>query len=81
MTTRQRLPDPRDKVILSLVALLKAERATRAAMEEAILAGVMAPEVLSAMAADPVPAIGADDLVHAEALVRRSTPGPVRFVA
>ena len=49
--------DHQTTLILSLSALLRAERETRFAMEAAIGAGVIDPEVLRAMLSDPVPVI------------------------
>ena len=47
--------DVRDRLILALYAQLKAERQTREAMEWVIRNGGLSPEVLEAMASDPVP--------------------------
>lgn len=81
MASQHRTFDRRDRLILALVALLRAERETRAVMEEAIAGGVLSPQVLAAMAADPVPAITEQDLVDAEAMLRTGPRGPLRFVA
>jgi hypothetical protein len=51
---------------MALCALLRAERETRSAFEEAIAAGEMKPEVLLAILGDPVPVITQDDLNFAE---------------
>lgn len=66
---RRSKPDGRDRLILALCALLKAERQTRAAMEAAIRSGSVSPEVLEAMAADPVPAVTERDLADVERLL------------
>ena len=60
--------DHQKTLILSLSALLRAERETRFAMEAAIGAGVLDPEVLCAMLSDPVPVIAHEDLNYAESL-------------
>lgn len=60
--------DHQNTLILSLSALLRAERETRFAMEAAIGAGVLDPEVLRAMLSDPVPVITHEDLNYAESL-------------
>jgi hypothetical protein len=59
-------PDPRDQLIMALYAELKAERQTREALEAAIRNGVVSPEVLSAMAADPVPVVTSEDIAAIE---------------
>src|SRR5690606_27731734 len=53
--------DVRDRLILALYAQLKAERQTREALEYVIRNGALAPEVLEAIASDPVPVASADD--------------------
>lgn len=58
--------DPRDRLILALYAELKAERATREALEEAIRNGVVSAEVLSAIVSDPVPVVTSDDIAQIE---------------
>ncbi len=58
--------DPRDRLILALYAELKAERATREALEEAIRNGVISAEVLSAIVSDPVPVVTSDDIAQIE---------------
>ena len=58
--------DSRDRLILSLCALLRAERDTRAAFEAVIHSGQLSAEVLTAMLSDPVPAITEQDLLDAE---------------
>lgn len=73
--------DQRDRLIISLSALLRAERETRAAMEAAISAGQMLPEVLSAILSDPVPVVTRFDLDQAEAIAATRYPAKPRQVA
>lgn len=54
--------DQRDRLILALYAQLKAERETRAALEEALANGVVSSEVLQAIISDPIPAITSEDI-------------------
>ena len=61
--------DPRDRLILTLYAELKAERQTREALEEAIRNGAVSPAVLSAIASDPVPVITDRDVADLEAFI------------
>lgn len=58
--------DQRDRLILALYAQLKAERETRAALEEALANGVLSNEVLQAIIADPIPAITSEDVAGIE---------------
>ncbi|NVD41495.1 hypothetical protein HT585_21745 [Ensifer sp. HO-A22] len=58
--------DQRDRLILALYAQLKAERETRAALEEALANGVLSSEVLQAIIADPIPAITSEDIAGIE---------------
>ena len=60
--------DRRDRLIVALCALLRAERQTRAAFEAVLAAGSLSRETLSAILADPVPVITQDDLAQAEKL-------------
>lgn len=60
--------DRRDRLIVALCALLRAERQTRAAFEAVLAAGSLSPETLSAILSDPVPVITQDDLAQAEKL-------------
>jgi hypothetical protein len=62
--------DRRDRLIVALCALLRAERQTRAAFEAVVAAGSLSRETLSAILADPVPVITQDDLAQAERLAR-----------
>jgi len=56
----RRHPDPRDRLIIALYAQLEAERQTRETLRWAIRHGALKPEVLEAIAGDPVPAAGED---------------------
>jgi alkylhydroperoxidase/carboxymuconolactone decarboxylase family protein YurZ len=69
--TEELTMDSRDRLIIALAALLRAERETRAAFEAAIDDGV-SREVLAAIIADPVPVITQVDIVAAEMLVESS---------
>ncbi|WP_245582393.1 hypothetical protein [Neorhizobium lilium] len=71
--------DVRDRLILALYAQLKAERQTREALEYVIRNGGLAPEVLEAIASDPIPVAAAEDVAAVEKVValdrrRRATP-------
>ncbi|WP_077959800.1 hypothetical protein [Ensifer adhaerens] len=79
-TTRQRGErkpspdfDPRDRLILALYAELKAERETRAALEDAIAQGVVSPEILRAIISDPVPVVTQEDIVRIERVLALDT--------
>ena len=61
--------DTRDRLILALYAQLKAERETREALEDAICNGALSPEVLQAIASDPVPVASADDVRAVEKII------------
>ncbi|WP_432704710.1 hypothetical protein [Ensifer sesbaniae] len=72
-TTRQRDKrsssphfDPRDRLILALYAELKAERETRAALEDALAHGVLSTDVLQAIISDPIPVVTGEDIAHIE---------------
>ncbi|NTE87167.1 hypothetical protein [Agrobacterium rubi] len=54
--------DVRDRLILALHAQLRAERETREAMEWVIHNGGLSPEVLEAMASDPIPVVTSQDM-------------------
>jgi len=60
--------DRRDRLIIALCALLRAERQTRAAFEAVLAAGNISRETLTAILSDPVPVITQDDLLQAEKL-------------
>jgi hypothetical protein len=70
MTAKQdfHIMDDRDRLILALSALLRAERETRYSYEACIAAGVLDSEILQAIIADPVPIITQDDINYAEAM-------------
>ncbi len=61
--------DVRDRLIVALYAQLKAERETREAMEWVIHNGGLSPEVLEAMASDPVPVLAEDDVPAIERIL------------
>jgi hypothetical protein len=61
--------DVRDRLILALYAQLKAERQTREALEYVIRNGALAPEVLEAMAGDPIPAAATEDVAAVEKII------------
>ncbi|MCK8778880.1 hypothetical protein M0654_02680 [Rhizobium sp. NTR19] len=61
--------DVRDRLILALYAQLKAERQTREALEYVIREGALAPEVLEAIAGDPVPVAAAEDVAAVEKVI------------
>jgi hypothetical protein len=62
--------DHRDRLIIALCALLRAERQTREAFEAVLAAGNLSRETLSAILLDPVPVITQHDLAQAEELAR-----------
>lgn len=61
--------DARDRLILALYAQLKAERDTREALEHVIRNGAISPEVLEAIASDPVPVAAEADIAAVERVV------------
>tara|TARA_R110002020_G_scaffold50864_4_gene144174 strand:+ start:14799 stop:15071 length:273 start_codon:yes stop_codon:yes gene_type:complete len=61
--------DVRDRLILALYAQLKAERQTREALEYVIRNGALSPEVLAAVAGDPVPVTSSEDVAAVENVV------------
>ncbi|WP_438751925.1 hypothetical protein [Pararhizobium sp. O133] len=65
--------DHRDRLILALYAQLRAERETREALEWAIENDAISPEVLQAMASDPVPVITSEDVAALERLLARDS--------
>ena len=67
--------DHRDRLILALYAQLRAERETREALEWAIENDALSPQVLQAMASDPVPVITSEDVAALERLLARDTNG------
>ena len=58
--------DHRDRLIMALSSLLRAERETRNAFETCIAAGVLDLETLQAIISDPIPVITREDLNYAE---------------
>jgi len=71
--------DVRDRLILALYAQLKAERQTREAMEWVIRNGGLSPEVLEAMASDPVPVLAEDDVPAIERILSGGRRGEASF--
>jgi len=67
--------DVRDRLILALYAQLKAERQTREAMEWVIRNGGLSPEVLEAMASDPVPVLTEADVPAIERILANGRHG------
>ena len=67
--------DGRDRLILALYAQLRAERETREAMEWVIHNGGLSPEVLEAMASDPIPVVTADDIAAVDESLERLRSG------
>lgn len=58
--------DGKDKLILALAALLRAERETRGAVMEVLADGDLSRETLLAMLSDPVPVVTQEDVAFAE---------------
>lgn len=77
LSTQESTFDRRDRLILALVAQLRAERQTREALESTIRNGNLSREVLTAMVGDPVPVITSEDVAEAERFLDRSQPGAV----
>lgn len=71
MDIQDHQPDIRDRLIVALYAQLKAERDTREAMEWVARHGGLSPDVLEAMASDPVPVISKDDVIAVERIIDR----------
>lgn len=74
--------DHRDRLILALSALIRAERETRNAWDSAIAADALPQEIIDAVGNDPRRLIGNDDLELAEAFVSPSaarTQAAARF--
>jgi hypothetical protein len=61
--------DVRDRLILALYAQLRAERQTREALEYVIQNGALSPEVLQAIASDPIPVESPEDVAAVEKVV------------
>ena len=68
-------PDPRDRLIAALFAQLRAERETREALAWAIRSGTTSPEVLEALAGDPVPVALAEDVAAIERILAINDTG------
>ena len=66
MTEHVRKMDPRDRLLAALFAQLRSERETRDALAWAIRSGATSPEVLEALAGDPVPVALAEDVTALE---------------
>ena len=64
--------DHRDRLILALSALIRAEREDRNAWDSALAANALAPEIIDAIGSDPKRLIGHEDLELAEAFVSPS---------
>ena len=69
MADNMRKIDPRDRLIAALFAQLRSERETREAMAWAIRSGTTSPEVLEALAGDPVPVAVAEDVSALERIL------------
>lgn len=67
--TRQETFDPRDRLIVALYAQLKAERETRETLEWVIRNGSLSPDVLEAIASDPVPVVSSEDVASIEKII------------
>ncbi|NGO65989.1 hypothetical protein G6N76_20195 [Rhizobium daejeonense] len=70
--------DTRDRLILALASLLKAERETRSLVIEALEDGSITREVLLAMLSDPVPVVTTADLAFSERRADTSVSGRKR---
>jgi hypothetical protein len=62
-------PDPRDRLIISLYAQLKAERETRETLEWVLRNGGLSSEVLEAIAGDRVPVVTSEEIAAVERIV------------
>ncbi|OYR17301.1 hypothetical protein CEV32_4034 [Brucella rhizosphaerae] len=70
MEALMRNVDRKDRLILALAALLRAERETRGALESALQNETVSIETLRAILSDPVPVITEDDISFAEDFAR-----------
>jgi hypothetical protein len=61
--------DVRDRLIVALYAELRAERETRETLEWVIRNGGLSPDVLEAIAGDPVPVVTSDDVAAVEKII------------
>ncbi|MHB2264227.1 hypothetical protein [Aliihoeflea sp. PC F10.4] len=71
--------DHRDRLILALSALVRAEREVKSAWEDAIAANEISPAIIEAVGNDPRRLIDQDDIELAEAFVapsRMEAPRP-----
>lgn len=68
--------DVRDRLILALYAQLRAERETREAMEWVGRNGGLSPEVLEAMASDPIPVVTAEDIRLVDSTIENGLSAP-----
>jgi hypothetical protein len=75
MAAQMSKTDPKDRLIAALFAQLRAERETREALTWAIRSGVTSPEVLEALAGDPVPVATAEDVAALERLLALDDAG------
>jgi hypothetical protein len=71
--------DRKDRLILALAALLRAERETRGALEAALQNESVKIETLRAILADPVPVITEDDILVAEEFAQSRQLPPFHF--
>lgn len=71
--------DHRDRLILALSALLGAEREAREALEEAIAARALGPELLQSLMGDPGRGLSQDDIVLAEEFSQPYRRSPSRL--
>ncbi len=71
--------DRKDRLILALAALLRAERETRGALEAALQNDSVNIETLRAILADPVPVITEDDILVAEEFAQSRQLPPIHL--
>lgn len=62
--------DRKDRLILALAALLRAERETRGALQAALQNDSVNVETLRAILSDPVPVVTEEDILFAEDFAR-----------
>ncbi len=65
--------DHRDRLILALSALVRAEREARSAWDAVITANALSPQIIKAVGSDPKRLIDSDDIELAEAFVSPSS--------
>ena len=68
-----------ERLVLALVAQLRAERETRRALAYVIREGAVDREVLLAILEDPIPATALDDLALADSLGDGAPSEPLRL--